>query len=409
MQLKSLCAVLFLGACALNNQAGDDQTGGGDDTGSNGGGGGGGGGGGDTGSAPNGWGKIELPDNGNIHRQGLDLVSGILMMSASKGYVVSQAGHNSDDVGGAVFTLNGTTLKNVYDGSTESPGILGSVDFYGVEQTPNGVVAMAYADGIIRGDANDKFTAQLDGGGEFGIEPVLGYRETSAGTTIVRQSGVVSVSPQSASSTATWTDIWAPEATNPIPANVKSTSMCQGAPKGSGAPETRSSIYIGNGMIAYTSTPGSDDPQVCISTDGGHTFNPSFLTVADDVQDFTPSGVTFTSAQNGIVYFGSQSTSAYIQRTTDGGKTWKNVALPPAISSHNVNLTQAAFAPDGNNGFLVGYDYDKYAALVLETNDGGATWSTLDGFGESKLYSAFVLDGTHAWIGGDDGTLFYKK
>ncbi|MFT3694096.1 MAG: YCF48-related protein [Kofleriaceae bacterium] len=407
MQLKSLCAFLFLGACALNNQAGDDMSGGGDDggggsdTGSGGGGGGGGGG-------PSGWQKIDLVDNGSVARKDLDLVSGILMTSATKGYVVSQAGHNSDDVGGAVYTLNGTTMKVVYDGTTESPGILGSVDFYGLEQTPNGIVAMAYADGIIRGDSSDKFTAQLDGGGEFGIEPIIGYKETSSGTTLVRQSGVVSVSPQSASSTATWTDVWAPEASEPIPANLPANE-CSGAPKGSGAPETRSSVYIGNGMIAYTSTPGNDDPTVCISTDGGHNFMASYLTVSDDVQDFTPSGVTFTSAQNGIVYFGSQSTSAYIQRTTDGGKTWKAVALPSDISSHNVNLTQAAFGPDGQNGYLVGYDYTKYTSLVLATTDGGQSWSTLSGFGDSKLYSAFVLDASHAWIGGDDGTLYSKK
>ncbi|HEY0252780.1 MAG TPA: hypothetical protein VGC41_14695 [Kofleriaceae bacterium] len=394
----------------MNGQPGDD-TGGGDDGGGGGsdtGSGGGGGGGGGASNAPAGWTKIDLVDNGNIARKDLDLVSGIMMTSATKGYVVSQAGHNSDDVGGAVYTLNGSTVKIAYDGSTESPGIEGSVDFYGLEQTPNGVVAMAYADGIIRGDSSDRFTADLDGGGSFGIEPVIGYRETASGTTIVRQSGVVSVSPSMASKTATWTDVWAPEASQPIPADLPA-GECSGAPKGSGAPETRSSVYIGNGMIAYTSTPGNDDPQVCISTDGGKNFKSSLLTVADDVEDFTPSGVTFTSATNGIVYFGSQSTSAYIQRTTDGGKSWKPVALPSDLTSHNVNLTQAAFGPDGQTGYLVGYDYTKYTSLVLATTDGGATWTTQPGFGESKLYAAFVLDATHAWIGGDDGVLFAKQ
>lgn len=117
----------------------------------------------------------------------------------------------------------------------------------------------------------------------------------------------------------------------------------------------------------------------------------------------------FTSPQNGLAWFGSQYAKAYVQRTTDGGRTWRAVALPSSVADRTLALNAAFFAPDGQHGWIVGYDFDASAALGLATTDGGATWSVLSGLGKSKLYSGFALDATHVWVGGEQGVLLARQ
>ncbi|MEO6774515.1 MAG: hypothetical protein ABI467_16100 [Kofleriaceae bacterium] len=370
---------------------------GGDDDGSGGSTGSGGGG-----STSNGWTAIPLVNDGNTQRVDNDLVSGIMMTAADKGYVVTQGAGESFSDGGAVFTLDGSTVALAFSGKNGGPSLLGTIDFTGLEQTPTGVVAMAYSADVVRADSAGHFAVEKNGN-LAGIEPVIGYRETAAGVTLVRDTGVVSTSTQASGPTATFTDVWAPDAAQPIPAELPANE-CQGGPLGAGAPVMRSSAYIGNGMIAYTAAP-SFDPQVCISKDGGTSFYPSILTVADDASENAPSGVLFSSAMNGITYWGSATAKPYIQHTSDGGTTWTNAALPAAVASHGLELDGAFFAPDGQHGWVVGFDHDGNHALGLSTADGGATWAQVIGLGDAKLYSGFALDATHVWIGGDNGTL----
>lgn len=372
------------------------MSGGDDGSGSTGSGGGGGG------TTSNGWTAIPLANDGSTQHIDNDLVSGIMMTSADKGYVVTQGAGQSFDDGGAVFALNGSVVSLAFSGKNGGPSLLGTIDFTGLEQTPTGVVAMAYAADVVRADSAGHFAVEKNGN-LGGIEPVIGYRETSAGVTLVRDTGVVSTSAQASGPNATFTDVWAPDATQPIPSPLPANE-CQGGPLGAGAPVMRSSTYIGNGLIAYTAAP-SFDPQICISKDNGASFYPSLLTVANDASQNAPSGVLFSSATNGITYWGSTTATPYIQHTTDGGKTWASVALPAAVASHGLELNGAFFAPDGQHGWVVGFDHDGNHALGLSTSNGGATWAQVTGLGDAKLYSGFALDATHVWIGGDRGTL----
>lgn len=409
MRFEFLASVLGLAttACALQTP-GDDGSGGS----------GGGGGGGSTG----GWTAMPLVDDTSnpdriIYHKGNDRVTGIYFESADKGFVVSQGEGETAVRGGAVFKTTGTEVKSVaFSGDSTGITLLGSVDFVGLEKTPTGYLAMAYASDVIASrDGGNTFTIEKNGT-DFGIENVLGYKVTSSGTTIVPDARIVSVSSTAPGPSATYTDVWAPNGSPMIPAEL-TPDMCTGGPFGPGVPATRYSVYISpdRNFLAYTSNPGTYEPQVCTSTDGGHTFYAHKLTVPSSADNFPPTGVTFTNTQNGITWFTSSAAGAYIKHTTDGGKTWTDVPLPSDVATDSFQLPAAWFAPDGQHGWIAGYDLDTSRALLLATSDGGATWKTVPGVAEAaaaaggdKLYAGFALDADHVWIGGERGLLMHN-
>jgi hypothetical protein len=370
-------------------------------------------GGGTTGGGGGGaWKAMPLLDDGNVTRSGNDLVTGIYFASPDDGYVVTQSDMGSFGDGGAVFKTSGSEVTSLaFSGKDGGPSESGGVDFVGVDPTPNGIVAFAYsADVVASTDHGATFTIVKDGN-LAGIEPVLALRESNSGTTIVRETGVVSTSPSAPGPSASFTDVWAPNGDPPTP-NPVPADMCQGGPRGTGAPVTRASVYVSNDRqtIAYTSAPNFD-PQICISHDGGSSFHPVLLTVPDTADSVPPTGIAFANATTAITWWASQSApgNAYIQRSTDGGMTWTTVALPSDVASHELELPGGFFAPDGTHGWIVGYDHDSSHALVLSTTDGGASWASESIDSEYKLYSGFALDATHVWIGGQAGTLLARQ
>lgn len=372
MQIKTI-SFLFLGACI--NSGADD-------------------------AGDSDWTPIPLVDDGLVQRPGNDRVSGIYFSSADKGYVVTQGDGQTFTDGGAVFAIAGRTASVAFSGQNGGPSLIGTIDFTGLEPTSNGIVAMAYSADIVTGDASGRFSIAKNGNLE-GIDNVLAVRESASGTILIRDTGVVTKSTTKPGPSASYVDVWAPTAIPRVPENLP-PAMCQVGPPSAGVP-TRYAAYIGHDLIAYTAAP-DNEPQICISRDGGTSFYPTKLTVSDDAAT-PPTGVLFTSPQNGLTWWGSQYAKAYVQRTTDGGKTWRSVELPTSIAAHALALNAAFFAPDGQHGWIVGYDYNASAALGLATTDGGATWSVLSGLGTSKLYSGFALDATHVWVGGEQGVL----
>lgn len=407
---KEIFVVLSLvaSACVIDKNAGDDT-------------GGGGGGGGGSGGGAGGWTVMELLDdsadpNSVIYHKDEDRVVGIHYASADKGLVVTQ-GDGDRARGGAVFaTTGGAVTKILFRGDgSQGASFDNFVTFTGIEPTPSGYIAMAHATEVIASkDGGATFTAEKNGN-LIGIEPVLAFKVTSSGTTIVRHTGVVSTSASAPGASMTYTDVWAPTGVPPTPDPVPDT-MCQGGPRATTVPATRASVYVSSdrNFIAYTSEPDTREPQICISTDGGKSFTPSKLTVPEDT-DLQPSGVTFTSATNGITWYGSSTFGKYLKRTTDAGKTWTDVAFPAAIADHDIELPAVSFAPDGMHGWLAGYDYTDRRALLIATSDGGATWQRVDGVGDAveqaeggKLFAVFGLDASHVWIGGERGLLMHN-
>ncbi|HEY0251113.1 MAG TPA: hypothetical protein VGC41_06275 [Kofleriaceae bacterium] len=401
--------LVLLGACAMTPSSGDD--GGGDPSGSDGGFGSDVADAGDVtpggGSvAATGWQKLALVDDGNIQHADNDLVSGIVMTSATKGFIVTRGSHSSFLDGGAVFAVDGAKVTVAFSGKNGGPSTASVVDFTGIARTPSGYVAMAYANDVVRGDAAGHFEI-VKNGNLAGIEPVIGYSETATRTLLVRSTGVVSVADVASGPNASFHDIWAPSATNKVPAAIPA-DQCQGGPIGIGSPVLSSSVFIGNGLVAYTSSPHFD-PQVCISTDDGASFYPRRFVTDDDAAQHPPSGVAFSSPTNGIAYWGNTTSAPYLKHTSDGGKTWHGIGVPVDVATHGCDLSGAFFAPDGKTGFVVGFDHDTAKSLVLATTDGGASYLSVTGLGDVPLYSGFALDATHVWIGGDDGAVFYKQ
>ena len=403
-ELFVICLGLAASACSIDTLAGDDA------------GGGGGGGGGD------GWTAMPLVDDMSnpdraVYHKGNDLVTGIYYESADKGFIVSAGDGETFTRGGAVFTATGGEVSSVaFSGDGTGVSLNGSIDFVGLEKTPSGYLAMAYASDVIASkDGGATFTIEKNGPG-FGIEPVMAFAVTGTGTTLVRKTGVVSVGTGAPGPSTSYTDIWAPNAIPTIPDPVPAT-MCQGGPRGAGVPTTHDSVYVApdRNFIAYTSNPGTYEPQICISTDGGHSFTPRVLTVPEAAEDLPPTGVTFASAMVGITWFASPTFGTYIKRTTDGGTTWTDVVLPAEVAPHGLELPGGFFAADGQHGWLAGYDHDDSAALLLATADGGATWQVVPGVGTAasaaggdKLYTVFALDADHVWVGGARGLVMHN-
>ncbi len=375
----------------------------------------------DDGGGAGGWTAMPLVDDTsdpsrNVYHKGNDRVVGIHYDAPDKGWIVTQGAFDTSTRGGAVFQATGTTVEKVlFSGDNTGLTRDGGIEFTGLEKTPTGLVAMAHAsDVIVSRDGGATFAIERNGN-ITDVEAVLGYKVTSSGTTIVH-AGTVSTSTSAPGTSATYTDVWAPQSTPSIPATIPET-MCQGGPLGTGRPKTRYSVHVAadRNFIAYTSNPGTYEPQLCISTDGGRSFTPRKLAVPASTDAYPPTGVTFTSATNGFAWFASTSAGTYLKRSTDGGSTWTDVALPAELASHGLELPAAFFASDGQHGWLAGYDATDGGALLIATTDGGASWTKVGGVkeaveaaGGTKLYTVFALDADHVWLGGERGVILHN-
>lgn len=386
-----------------------------------------GGSGGGGAPADSGWQIVPIIDDESdpeniVYHSGNTLVTGIHFASLDDGYLVSAGDNGTFTDGGAVFRAARSEVTEVlFSGDETGTCLLGTVDFQGIVATDSGYMAMAHACDIISSkDDGESFGVERIAVGEaFGIEDVIGYRQIEGGATIVRDTGVVSVTENTPGPNAIWDDVWAPRANPPIPDPVPA-EQCQDGPNSNNVPSNAQAVYVAPDaqFIAYTASP-EDDPQVCISTDGGVTFFPSRLSgVAEDVLVFAPTGVLFTSATDGIVWHASDlyPGAAYIYRTTDAGETWTKVELPSSVADKSIELRQAFFAPDGQHGWIVGYNYDNSIALMIRTTDGGATWDATSGdlaakvseAGGGKLSTGFALDENNIWVGGEYGVFLYN-
>lgn len=98
--------------------------------------------------------------------------------------------------------------------------------------------------------------------------------------------------------------------------------------------------------------------------------------------------------------------SAFIERTTDGGETWREQAVPFAsIGDHNdLRLCRAAHSFDSLNAIVVGD-----SATVLRTSDAGATWTrtSIDGVARSvRFLDVSFSDRDHGAVLTDTRTVY---
>lgn len=384
MQIKML-SLLLLGACATNPISaggdGDDGPVGVDTSYTD-----------DSGLTNRDWRSVPLTDDGELHRSQTDRVTAMLFSTPYSGYIATASPN-----GGAVFRVNqvygdGPFVSLAFGAAEDRP----AMDYTRLVQTPSGVVATAYAADIVRADADGNF-ALIKNGNLEGGERVIGYRELDSGTTMLRDTGIVSTAAQASGPSAEFTDVWAPS--DRIPEHIPA-EQCHVGPSGA--------TYIGNDWISYTAVEAWH-PEICISTDGGHAFYASVLDVPSNTVGSAPAGVVFGSQGVGLTWLGAENGHSYIQRTVDGGTTWSDVVLPPLlhryITGRSISLNAGFFAPDGQSVWIVGHDHDANRALVLHSSDAGIHWSRIAGLGRAELFAGFAVDAEHVWLGGANGTV----
>lgn len=378
-------------------------------------------------AGPPGWTPVALLDdntdpNNMVFRSGNDLVTGIYFASLDDGWVTTQGSQQTFQNGGAIFKAKQKQVSSLlFSGNRNGLCLLGTIGFQGLSKTKDGFIALGYAcDVIASHDGGKTFDIQhAAAGDQHGIEQVLAVRTRASDTVMIADTGYVSVTQGVPGPNAVWMDTWAPQANPPTP-NPVPADQCQGGPQ-SGLPKEATNVYVsqdGNTM-AYTSSPNFD-PQICVSTDGGKSFFPKLLpNVPMEAQDFAPSGVVFADAKTAITFWANNiyPGKQYIYRSTDAGQTWSSVAVPADVAMKAIEMRSAFFAPDGQHGWIVGYDYDASIALLLRTTDGGATWKTVSSdlaakvsmMGGGKLHTGFALDASHIWVGGDYGVLMANE
>ena len=147
------------------------------------------------------------------------------------------------------------------------------------------------------------------------------------------------------------------------------------------------------------------------TTNGGANWNnrvgnASFTSLKD---------VKFLTSSIGMV--AGQAGATGLLRTTDGGQTWSEV-----FTMNGTTHLEGLFFLDAQKGWAVGFNaagisthcdewgcsttYTSPKAVILNTTDGGLTWSSKTyASGVKSLRSVFFIDASTGWVVGQDGML----
>jgi photosystem II stability/assembly factor-like uncharacterized protein len=120
-------------------------------------------------------------------------------------------------------------------------------------------------------------------------------------------------------------------------------------------------------------TAGSNNDIIYKTTDGGQSWTTTMGQVAENLN-----GITFSSAANGVIV----ANDSKILYTTDTGGSWQVASLTDVTSE--LDITSVAFT-DEQNGFAGGQ------TILLKTNDGGKTWSTVSGLITDKTITSVAF------------------
>jgi hypothetical protein len=371
---------------------------------------------------------VKLPGTG-------ERITGMYCQSA-KACVIS----TSETSLGRLYATDGqkitATLMVGNSDLAEKMGTLGEIGFLGFSKVGDRLVAhVRNAGGAFisaRGDITKpaSWSAVKLGGsdtqsGGFGLNHQMGFAARD-GRWVYMLASYVMETTDDPGPGALWTTTWSPYGGNPVPRDIAAQrradpTLCDSDPKAGFTPQHTQTGYIAPdlSLMMYPASSrnqgGTDAAGVCISTDGGRSFR---LSAFKDVKKgLGPVGVTCVSKTRCLAYNGLdfEDTSAYIFVTNDaqnGAKsTWTRAALPTLRK--NTNLRSVFFAPDGTNGWAVGWS-DGAAPLLLSTADGGQNWKdasssvrALIGTGSvsSRLHSGYAFSANHVWIGGERDTL----
>lgn len=87
-------------------------------------------------------------------------------------------------------------------------------------------------------------------------------------------------------------------------------------------------------------------------------------------------------------------------KTTDGGQTWSQIALPNAVSIVFKDIVDVQFV-SAQTGYITlsNIDFPLYQGVVYKTTDGGSTWNEVDAGNTAAARSYFLSEGNGFVIG----------
>lgn len=187
------------------------------------------------------------------------------------------------------------------------------------------------------------------------------------------------------------------------------TPNFQYAPRSSGLPSNPIVSYFSPKTILVATLNAYPNSVIYRTTDLGTTWDSGFQTNKTVTKfAFISPNIGFAS---GTIYdLNTQTETATIDKTTDGGFLWTNIfsqhVFPPSAYFKNAaGLYAIAFA-DSLHGYACG---DQ--GLILQTTDGGVTWNempsdyTFDDQGIDLLSDVAYPDTNHAIIASSDGSV----
>jgi hypothetical protein len=358
----------------------------------------------------------EPTEAGTVDHATWDWVTDIRFSSPSAGIVSTFTFANpASDQGGALFAVNGGAVSILASGTVLGDGNTNGGGFFGVY--PAGQTIVSTMDSIerlvISTNGGSSFSLAQSGNGFYnsGRQPALAYAaDTNGHWWAADNFDIYTAASAPGSSTTTWT-IVTPDTTVCDP-----PSTYNGDPKGGG----------GTGMNMHVSSDGKTIvyPQsttaVCVSTNGAQSWTKVTPTPAPASPPDTRN-IYFIDDMHGLFYGGDDiaGDTTFVYTTSDGGSNWTPSTLPAQGAQDVHALFSAFFAPDGQNGWIVGkqsIDATSPPPLLWKSTDGGKTWtdittssftgSPIDPSGFSPLTVGFALDANDIWVGGHDGALF---
>ncbi|MGI8469664.1 MAG: WD40/YVTN/BNR-like repeat-containing protein [Pyrinomonadaceae bacterium] len=145
--------------------------------------------------------------------------------------------------------------------------------------------------------------------------------------------------------------------------------------------------------------------RIYLTKDGGKTWRENVIVNKNDYKNLTPEflSVRFSDKKRGWIV-GSLSNQreevvdSLVLQTTDGGETWSRVIVPTKEELYHLDFT------NNDNGWIVGN-----RGLILNTRDGGQTWQAQSSGTTSSLYNVDFRDSDNGVAVGGDGIILRTK
>ncbi|MBA2662090.1 MAG: hypothetical protein H0U74_07315 [Bradymonadaceae bacterium] len=383
-------------------------------------------------TSPQGWQTFELEVPGDRFASGMR-VTGVWCDAANSCVysVDTNDGHgylgsaSSEGVTGVV--LDGATVAT-------ASGANFNIRFLGFNKTSAGLVArvdsaasyVSAAGAITAPESWSTSTFGVNGDGDFRFGNKQWMIASAAdGKWRYIYNGVLWGADSAPGPETLWTGLWSPDRNPSFPADYLTRkgadpTLCGGAPQMNILPSVTqfAAISADMGTFIYPANAinqgGGDPSGVCVSTNAGVTFNQvPFDGLGDELG---PKAVYCVGGDKCWAYnaLPNDVDSVFIYYTTNASAganmTWTRATLPVSVPNEDVQFNHIFFAPDATNGWMVGSIRNN--AMLLNTTDGGQTWTNLSGGVMAKtdtvrLHSGFALDANKIWIGGEKGTFLY--